>query len=105
MKIISIDPGYERMGVAVLEKNKEKEALLFSDCIITKRNFSHAERLNTIGTALEKIIKEFDLFIRLYETEAARSLVSLSTIWASIRFRNVYQVLLELNGWLLCSQA
>src|SRR3989344_1042843 len=34
MRVLSFDPGYERLGVAVLEKEKgKKEILLFSDCI------------------------------------------------------------------------
>jgi Holliday junction resolvasome RuvABC endonuclease subunit len=30
MRIISIDPGYERLGIAIIEKNpREKEVLLY----------------------------------------------------------------------------
>jgi Holliday junction resolvasome RuvABC endonuclease subunit len=35
MKIISIDPGYERVGIAVLEKTQNKESLAYSDCFKT----------------------------------------------------------------------
>lgn len=60
MKIISIDPGYERMGVAVIEKNKEgKENLIFSECFKTSSKLIHSERLNLIGAEIEKIIKKY----------------------------------------------
>ena len=59
MKIISIDPGYERLGIAVLEKNGPKEELVFSECLKTSAKIDHAERLKLIGEELEKIIKKF----------------------------------------------
>lgn len=58
MKIIAIDPGYERLGVAILEKNT-KEELIFSDCIQTKSSLPHPERLAIIQKSLEKIIEEY----------------------------------------------
>jgi crossover junction endodeoxyribonuclease RuvC len=60
MKIISIDPGFERIGIAVLEKlPKEKEVLLFSECFKTKANQKHSQRLFLIGQEIEKVIKEY----------------------------------------------
>ena len=53
--ILAIDPGFDRVGVAVLEKNN----VLFSDCIITNRKDSQAERLLAIKTDIEKIIKKW----------------------------------------------
>jgi crossover junction endodeoxyribonuclease RuvC len=59
MKILAIDPGYERVGVAILEKvSGQKEILLFSECIQTDKKFEHSERLFQIKTELEKIIKK-----------------------------------------------
>lgn len=60
MRIISIDPGYERLGVAIVEKeNKGKEQLIFSTCITTPKTISHAERLGKLGEALDAIIDEY----------------------------------------------
>jgi crossover junction endodeoxyribonuclease RuvC len=59
VKIISIDPGYERLGIAVLEKETNKEVLLFSECFKTSAKLPHSERLNLIGKKLEKVIKEY----------------------------------------------
>lgn len=61
MKIVSIDPGYERLGIAVIEKKpKQKEILLHSECFKTSPKLSHHERLTLIGNRLEEIIKKFD---------------------------------------------
>lgn len=60
MKIIAIDPGYERMGVAVIEKKpREKEILIFSECFKTSAKISHDKRLKLIGQEIEKIIEKY----------------------------------------------
>jgi crossover junction endodeoxyribonuclease RuvC len=60
MRIISIDPGYERMGVAIIDKDQGgKEILVFSECFQTSTKISHDKRLLLIGSELEKVIKEF----------------------------------------------
>ncbi len=60
MKIISIDPGYERLGIAVIEKiPRAKETLLYSDCFKTDPKLPHCERLNLIGTEIGRVIAEF----------------------------------------------
>ncbi len=61
MKIIAIDPGYERIGIAVLEKetSSSKEVLLYSDCFQTNKKDSFEIRLKKIGEELEKLIKEY----------------------------------------------
>src|SRR3989344_809297 len=58
MRILAFDPGYERLGVAVLEKNK-KEELLFSDCIRTSAKLNFAQRLAELGAAAEALIKKW----------------------------------------------
>ncbi len=60
MRIISIDPGYERLGIAVLEKNpREKEQLLYSDWFKKSKDLPHHERLGNIGSEIERIIGEY----------------------------------------------
>lgn len=46
MKVLAIDPGYGRCGVAVLEKLNGKESLLYSACIETSASSPFAERLS-----------------------------------------------------------
>jgi crossover junction endodeoxyribonuclease RuvC len=60
MRIISIDPGYERLGIAILEKlPKQKEVLLFSECFKTSAKIPHHERLALIGDRLKEVIRKW----------------------------------------------
>jgi crossover junction endodeoxyribonuclease RuvC len=61
MKIIGIDPGYERIGIAVLEKNigDKKEKLLYSNCFKTSAKLSLPERLFLLGKEIELVIKKY----------------------------------------------
>lgn len=58
MKVIAVDPGYERMGVAIIEKVNGKENLLFSECFKTSPKILHEERLKLIGQEIEMLIKK-----------------------------------------------
>lgn len=79
IRIISIDPGYERLGIAVLEKNG-KEALLFSECFKTKASLPFIDRLELVGREVARIIAEFspevlaieNLFIETNQKTAMR---------------------------------
>lgn len=60
MKILAIDPGFERVGIAILEKKTEsKETVVFSECFKTSAKVPFHERLTAIGTYLEDIITEY----------------------------------------------
>lgn len=59
MRILAIDPGYERMGVAVVEKTGSKETLLYSSCIRTPKKSEFSSRLLLLGREVEKVIAEF----------------------------------------------
>ncbi|OHA47911.1 MAG: crossover junction endodeoxyribonuclease RuvC [Candidatus Taylorbacteria bacterium RIFOXYD2_FULL_36_9] len=59
MKIIAIDPGYERVGIAILEKNAGKEVLLFSECFKTLATETAEERLQLIGEEIFSLIKKY----------------------------------------------
>lgn len=59
MTLIAIDPGYERMGVAVLSRGaNNKHTLLLSDCWKTSTRLPFHERLRDLGTRLEALITE-----------------------------------------------
>lgn len=61
MKLLAIDPGFERIGIAVIEKTlKGKEVLLYSDCFKTSPKIPFVERLNLIGGEVARVIKEWD---------------------------------------------
>lgn len=60
MKVLGVDPGYERLGVAILEKQpKKKEDLLFSDCIRTSPKDDFSDRLFSLSQEFERLIKEY----------------------------------------------
>jgi crossover junction endodeoxyribonuclease RuvC len=61
MKLLAIDPGYDRIGVAILEKNIEnnnKEVLIYSTCIQTDKKQTFYERMIYVQQRLEIIISE-----------------------------------------------
>lgn len=60
MKILAIDPGYERLGVAVLEKNRgQKESLIHSECFKTPKELPFEDRLYQIGTKINSLINDY----------------------------------------------
>lgn len=59
MIILGIDPGFERLGCAVVKKSARNEELVFSTCLISKRKLPYEERLFFLGQELEKIIKKY----------------------------------------------
>lgn len=60
MRVLGIDPGYERVGIAVIEKEgTSKENLLYSNCFKTKKELPFNERLFLIGDEINNIITKF----------------------------------------------
>ena len=57
MKVLAIDPGYGRCGIAVVEKENGKESLLYFACIETSAKTDFSLRLETIVSECEQIIK------------------------------------------------
>jgi len=60
MKLLSIDPGYERIGIAIIEhRQKEKDVLVYSTCFKTSAKLPFYERLKIIGKEIQKLIKKY----------------------------------------------
>ncbi len=59
MRVIAIDPGYDRLGVAVMENTSGAEVLLYSTCIESARSDTLPDRLLTIGNCFVEIVKEY----------------------------------------------
>lgn len=57
-RVLAIDPGFDRVGIAVLQKENSKEKVLYSDCIVTDRKAPQEQRLRQIGEELLRVIKE-----------------------------------------------
>jgi Holliday junction resolvasome RuvABC endonuclease subunit len=49
MRVIAIDPGYDRLGVAVMENTSGVETLVYSACIESSRADTLSDRLVTVG--------------------------------------------------------
>lgn len=58
LKILGIDPGYDRLGLAVVEKSTSGLTLLFSDCLQTNKKSDLSSRFLFLGKEIEKIIRK-----------------------------------------------
>lgn len=59
MRVLAVDPGYDRLGVAVMEHQDGGERLLYSTCIETDKQLSVPERLTQLGEAAEELLREY----------------------------------------------
>lgn len=83
MITVSIDPGYDKIGIAVLEKQKgNKEALLFSECFKTNPKDTINMRIFSVGQELESVIKKWkpDRFAieDIFHTNNTKTVISVS---------------------------
>ena len=60
MKALGIDPGYDRLGVAVVEMIDNRETVIFSTCIETDKNEVLSKRLLAAGNELQEIIEKYE---------------------------------------------
>jgi crossover junction endodeoxyribonuclease RuvC len=60
MRVIAIDPGYDRLGVAVMEYQQGSEVLLYSSCIESSRTDALPDRLHTIGDGFLRIVETYE---------------------------------------------
>lgn len=94
MRIIAIDPGYERLGIAILEKDKGgKEVYIFSECFRTPKSEPHAKRLAMIRSEIAKVI----------ETWKPKSL-AIETLFLTVNQKTVMYVA-EARGVILAEAA
>ncbi len=57
MRVLAIDPGFDRLGVAVLERGEGRERLMYSACLGSQRGTPLPERLHELGVALAALFK------------------------------------------------
>ncbi len=61
MNILAIDPGYERIGVAVIKHDKkEKDSLVYSSCFKTNVKKVFHKRLVDIGEEIDRLIQKYE---------------------------------------------
>lgn len=59
MRVIGIDPGYDRLGIAIMERSGGKDILLYSDCVVTDKTLPFEKRLEFVGSAIEALLTEW----------------------------------------------
>jgi len=74
MKILALDPGYGRCGIALVERTQNgKDVLIDSDCITTESSLPFEERLHTVTAVfsswIEKYSPDICAFERLFFTK------------------------------------
>jgi len=57
-RILAIDPGYDRLGIAVLEGDPSRPTLVMSDCVLPAKG-AHEERLAAVSRAVTSAIKKY----------------------------------------------
>lgn len=58
MRILAIDPGFDRLGIAVLEGDPSKPTYIWSDCVTPPKGAA-AMRLGKVYEAVSAAIKEY----------------------------------------------
>lgn len=91
--ILGIDPGYGRVGIAVLEKSKTGEKLLHSECFETDAKLPHYKRLLLIAEKIDGIIAKYH-----------PDKVAIETLLWSKNKKTALQVA-EARGAILCAAA
>jgi len=57
--ILGIDPGYDRVGIAIISSHLNKQNLIYSTCIETNKKDIFSKRLLQIGNELEEVILKY----------------------------------------------
>ena len=97
MKILGIDPGFERVGIAILEKNRgeNKERVLYSECFKTDAKLEFPERLKLIGQKIEKTINEYEPEVlaieKLFFTNNQKTAMNVSEARGVIVYESIKQ--------------
>lgn len=59
MRVISVDPGYDRLGVAVMELIDGTEEVIYSTCVESSKNLPLDERLKIVGNAFSELVAKY----------------------------------------------
>lgn len=58
-RILGVDPGFDRLGICILDKKGNKETLVHSQCITTSKKETFEIRLAEVGDQFTKILKKY----------------------------------------------
>lgn len=59
MRVLAIDPGFGRCGIAVLERDGGRDALIYSECVETDARSDFPSRLSHISSECMRIITSY----------------------------------------------
>ena len=59
IRVLGIDPGYDRLGISLIEEDTSSPQLIYSECFRTDKNKEETERLFLIGEKLKEILKKW----------------------------------------------
>lgn len=59
MRVLAFDPGYERLGVAVLEKGEKNPTVIHSECFKTSKDSPQPERLGILSEKIKDLLLKF----------------------------------------------
>ena len=59
LRVLGIDPGYEKLGIAIIDRKDGSDTLVHSECFKTKKSLSFEKRLMALGEQAENILKQF----------------------------------------------
>lgn len=90
MRILAIDPGYDRLGIAVLEGDPSRPVLLMSDCVQPEKGLREA-RLARVSRAVSDAIETY-----------APDAVALETLFFSVNVKTAMGVA-EARGAILAT--
>ena len=57
--VMAIDPGFDRVGLAIMKLERDRPKLLFSQCFETDSKKARPERLFSIGRRIKDVIKKW----------------------------------------------
>lgn len=87
--VVSVDPGFDRFGVAIVERNTGKDSVVFSDCIQTDKKLNFEIRLLNVIDEFETIIKNYKPEILCMESvfmhKNAKSVINVAEIKGAVK--------------------
>lgn len=60
MRVLGIDPGFERLGIAIINGERGKEILIHSECFKTSAKLDFSDRLHLLCSQVEKVIEKYE---------------------------------------------
>lgn len=58
MRILAIDPGYDRLGIAVVEGNPSRPTLVMSECVLPEKG-AREDRLARVSDAIARAVETY----------------------------------------------